>query len=196
MLPPMNTTTAEAPWSRSVRYLPLLGMAVFSVLVAVVLLRVQEPLAGLGDWGYAGAFVAMLVNNATIILPAVGQLIVAGLSASLNPVLLGIVGGVGGTIGELTGYVLGVTGRRVVSAENVDRRLRRIPRRLFGPTLFLFAATPLPFDVVGILAGTVRFPVWRFLSWVGAGKILNTIAIALAARYTIAWLQRVFELGG
>ncbi len=191
----MNTTPTKASRSRAARYLPLLGMAVFSVLVAVVLLRVQEPLDRLGDWGYAGAFVAMLVNNATIVLPAAGQLIVAGLSASLNPVLLGVVGGVGGAIGELTGYVLGVTGRRVVSAENVDRRLRRIPRRLFGPTLFVFAATPLPFDVAGIVAGTLRFPVSRFLLWVGAGKILNTIAIVFAARSAIAWLERVFELG-
>ena len=171
-------------------------MVVFSVLVAVALLLAQGLLEGLGDWGYAGAFVAMLVNNATIVLPAAGQLIVAGLSASLNPVLLGVVGGVGGTIGELTGYVLGVTGRRIVSAEKVNRRLRLIPRRLFGPTLFLFAATPLPFDVAGIVAGTVRFPVWWFLLWVGAGKILNTIAIAVAARYTIAWLEGVFGLGG
>ena len=175
----MKPMPAEASRSRAARYLPLLGMAAFSVLVAVGLLLAQEPL-----------------NNATIILPAAGQLIVAGLSASLNPVLLGVVGGVGGTIGELTGYVLGVTGRRIVSAENVNRRLRRVPRRLFGPTLFLFAVTPLPFDVAGIVAGTVRFPVWWFLFWVGAGKILNTIAIAVAARYTIAWLERVFGLGG
>ena len=170
-------------------------MALFSVAAAVALLLLQDPLEGLGDWGYAGAFVAMLINNATIILPAAGQLIVAGLSASLNPVLLGIVGGVGGTFGELTGYVLGVTGRRIVSAEKRNRRLNRIPRRYFGPTLFLFAVTPLPFDVAGILAGTLRFPVGWFLVWVGAGKILNTIAIAVAARYTIAWLQRVFGLG-
>ena len=171
-------------------------MAVFVALVVVALLLAQEPLGRLGEWGYAGAFVAMLVNNATIILPAAGQLIIVGLSASLNPVCKGVAGGVGGTIGELTGYVLGMTGRRIVSAENVTRRLRLVPRRLFGPTLFLFAATPLPFDVAGIAAGTVRFPVWWFLFWVGAGKILNTIAIAVAARYTIAWLQRVFGLGG
>ena len=192
----MNATPTEASRSRAARYLPLLGMAVFSVLVATALLLAQDPLERFGDWGYAGAFVAMLVNNATIILPAAGQLIVAGLSASLNPVLLGVVGGVGGTIGELTGYALGVTGRRIVSAENRNRRLNRIPRRLFGPTLFLFAVTPLPFDVAGIVAGTMRFPVLWFLFWVGAGKVLNTIAIALAARYTIAWLQRVFGLGG
>ncbi len=128
----MKTTPAEAPRSRASRYLPLLAMALFSVAVAVFLLLAQESLERLGDWGYAGAFAAMLVNNATIILPAVGQLIVAGLSASLNPVLLGVVGGIGGTIGELTGYVLGVTGRRIVSVENLDRRLRRIPKRLFG----------------------------------------------------------------
>ena len=192
----MNAAPTEASHSRAARYLPVLAAALFSVGVAVFLLLAQESVKRLGDWGYAGAFVAMLVNNATIILPAVGQLIVAGLSASLNPVLLGVVGGVGGAIGELTGYVLGVTGRRIVSVEKLDRRLRRIPRRLFGPTLFVFAATPLPFDVAGIVAGTLRYPVWRFLLWVGAGKILNTIAIAVAARYTIAWLERVFELGG
>ena len=75
--------------------------------------------------------------------------------------------------------------------ESIRRRLKA--RRDVSPLseLFLFAATPLPFDVVGILAGTVRFPVWWFLLWVGAGKILNTIAIAMAARSTIAWLERI-----
>ena len=190
----MNETPSPAVRSRSATYLPLVGIAVFSVLVAAGLVVVQEPLSGLGDWGYAGAFVAMVVNNATIVLPAAGHAIIVLLSPSLDPFLLGIVGGVGAALGELTGYVLGVTGRRVVSVENLERRVRRIPRRFFGPALFLFAATPLPFDVVGILAGTVRYPIWAFLAWVGAGKIVNTTGIALAARSTIAWLQRVFEV--
>ncbi len=62
--------------------------------------------------------------------------------------------------------------------------------------MFVFAATPLPFDVAGVLAGTMRFPVWRFLLWAGLGKIVNTVGIAVASRYAIDWLQRLVGQSG
>lgn len=178
--------------SRFARYVPVLGMVAFSVLIAGFLLVVREPLERLGEWGYAGTFVVMIVNNATIVLPAAGHAFVAAASQTLNPLLVGVVGGLGGALGELTGYAVGRTGRIAVPVAGLDERLRRIPRRLFGPALFVFAATPLPFDVAGILAGTMRYSVWRFLLWAGAGKVINTVGIALASRYTVEWLQRVF----
>ena len=192
----MMRTSLAALKRRYARYLPVSGMLAFSVLIAVLLVRFGESVERLGDWGYAGAFLIMLINNATIILPAVGHALLVAAAQSLDPVLLGVIGGLGGTLGELTGYVLGMTGRRVVSGESLDRRLRRIPRKLFGPALFVFAATPLPFDVAGILAGTMRFPVWRFLLWAGLGKIVNTVGIVVAGYYAIDWLQRLVGPSG
>ena len=191
----MMRTSLAALNGRHARYLPVLGVLAFSVLVAALLVLFGESVERLGDWGYAGAFLIMLINNATIILPAVGHaLLVAAAQALGDPVLVGVVGGLGGTLGELTGYVLGMTGRRVVSRESLDRRLGRIPRKLFGLALFVFAATPLPFDVAGILAGTMRYSVWHFLLWVGLGKIVNTVGIVVAGYYAIGWLQRLVGL--
>ena len=188
-------TTLAATKRRYARYLPVLGMLAFSVLVAVLLLVVREPLEGLGDWGYAGAFLIMLINNATIILPAAGHALLVAAAQTLDPVLLGTVGGVGAALGELSGYVLGRTGRQVVAETGIYRRLRRYSGRMFGPALFVFAATPLPFDVAGIVAGTMRYSIWRFLAWAGLGKIVNTVGIVVAGHYTIGWLQRVVGAG-
>ena len=188
-------TSLAAPKRRYARYLPVSGMLAFSVLVAVLLLVVREPLKGLGGWGYPGAFLIMLINNATIILPAAGHALLVAAAQALNPVLLGLVGGVGAALGELSGYVLGRTGRRVVAETGVGRQLRRIPGRWFGSALFVFAATPLPFDVAGIVAGTMGYSVWRFLLWAGLGKIVNTVGIVVAGHYTIGWLQRVVGAG-
>ena len=75
----------------------------------------------------------------------------------------------------------------------VVRRLQGYShRRWVGPVLFVFAASPLPMDVAGIVAGTSRYSVWRFVAWVGAGKFLNTVLIALASYYTIDLLQMLF----
>ena len=188
----MMPTPPTASKRHYARYLPVLGMLAFSLLMAAFLVLFGELVERLGDWGYPGAFLIMLLNNATVILPAVGHaLLVAAARGLGDPVLVGVVGGLGGTLGELTGYVLGMTGRRVVSMEGLDRRMQRIPRRLFGPALFVFAATPLPFDVAGILAGTMRYSLWRFLLWVGLGKVLNTVGIVVAGYYTVDWLKRL-----
>jgi uncharacterized membrane protein YdjX (TVP38/TMEM64 family) len=60
------------------------------------------------------------------------------------------------------------------------------------PTLFLLALTPLPFDVAGILGGADRYPFGRFILWIGAGKVINTVLTAsLVSSYTIERLSGV-----
>lgn len=174
---------------------PVAGVLALTLGISAAMVVYREPLGHLGMWGYPGVFLIMLVNNATVFLPALGQAFLAAAAQSLNPVLLGVVGGVGGAAGELTGYVLGRSGHRVMARTPLVRRLLRLRRRGLGPALFIFALTPLPFDVAGVIAGSVGYPVWRFLAWVGAGKILNTIAIAVASYYTIGWLSRLLNAG-
>lgn len=175
------------------RYFPILAMLVVTVTFSVVLLVFREPLDRLGDFGYAGAFLIMVVSNATIVLPALGHAFVVATAQTLNPLWLGLVAGLGATLGELTGYVLGRTGHTAAGHYRVVRRLQGYSnRRFFGPVLFVFAASPLPMDVAGIVAGTSRYSVWRFVVWVGAGKILNTVLIATASYYTIDMLQMLF----
>ena len=182
------------PGSRIFIAAPVAGTIVLAVVMTVVLLIYDDPFAWMGDWGYPGAFLVMLVNNLTIILPAFGHAFIAVAAQTLNPWILGLVGGLGAAIGETSGYVVGRSGGKTVG-RRLFAQYERTPGfrgNFMGPTLFLFALTPLPFDVAGIMAGAARYPFARFMLWMGAGKVINTVLIALASSYTIDWLSRVF----
>ena len=58
-------------------------------------------------------------------------------------------------------------------------------------TVFVFAATPLPFDVMGMVAGLLRYPFWKFFLACLCGKILKYVGIALAG----AWGWEVVSKG-
>lgn len=139
----------------------------------------------LGQWGYAGAFVISLVASASIILPVPGLPIAMGMGVALNPLLLGIVTGVGSAIGEFSGYVAGASGRALVP-ESQSMRYERLERwtEKYGPlAIFLVAVAPVPiFDLAGIAAGAIRMPMWQFFVAAALGKTVKyTIAILLAA---------------
>ena len=62
-------------------------------------------------------------------------------------------------------------------------------RRRGWLVLFLVSLVPNPiFDIVGIAAGALHYPVWRFLGLVWAGKILKFGGIAYACTYSAGWL--------
>ncbi len=166
---------------------------VFALALSVVLLHFRKGLEGLGDLGYLGVAIIMLVNNATILLPAVGQAVLVASAQVLNPWLLGVAGGIGGAFGELTGYVLGRSGHGAIAESRLYHRVQQY-MRWTGPVLFVFALTPLPFDVVGILAGTMRYPIWRFLFWTAIGKVLQMVILAVASYYAFGWVFRVFGI--
>ena len=55
--------------------------------------------------------------------------------------------------------------------------------------IFLMALFPNPlFDVAGMAAGVLRFPVWKFLLSCAAGKVIKNIVFAVAGGYGIGTL--------
>ncbi len=169
------------------------GAFALSVALTIALVAFREPLQRLDEWSYAGAFVVMLLNSATIIFPAFGQGFVVAVAESLNPYLLAVVGGAGATLGELSGYAVGAMGNRLVRGRALYERVERLPRGWRGPALFVFAATPIPFDVAGLWAGATRYPAWRFLAWVFPGKVLNTLMFAFIGIATVGWVDSWFS---
>jgi uncharacterized membrane protein YdjX (TVP38/TMEM64 family) len=59
------------------------------------------------SYGYAGAFAVCLVGNVSIVLPVPFALVVYAFGSVLDPLVLGVVAGVGSTIGEMSSYCLG-----------------------------------------------------------------------------------------
>jgi len=151
------------------RLIPLLTLLlVIAITVGIFLYR--ERVAELREYGYLGAFLISLVCNATVILPVGNILLLSALGAVLpSPTLVGLAGGVGAAIGEITGYMAGYSGRGIVERSKMYIRVESWVRRWGTMTIFIFSVFPFIFDLAGIAAGVLRFPFWKFflLCWLG-----------------------------
>ncbi len=172
-----NSKQAEMKKRGSV--IPLLTILLV-IAITVALFFYRDRVAELGNYGYLGAFLVSLVSNATIILPMPGFLLVFALGAAFNPILVGLAGAIGGTMGEMTCYMLGYSGRGVVQDKRVYDKLARWLQKWGVLTIFSFAATPAPFDLMGMVAGLLRYPFWKFFLACLCGKILKYVGIAVA----------------
>jgi membrane protein YqaA with SNARE-associated domain len=138
------------------------------------------------DWGYPGVFLVSLLGNASIVFPVPSFLVVFAVGSLLNPWLVGIIAGLGAAIGELTGYILGMGGRHAIRkryGKDLERVKGWVESHGMFSVLVLFAATPLPDDIVGIIGGMVRYDLKRFFLAVLIGKVILHVGIALGGLY-------------
>lgn len=163
---------------------------VIGVTVAVVLLA--DKLERFKAYGYPGIFLISLLGNATVILPAPSLVVVGGMGGVLNPILVGLCAGVGEALGELTGYLAGYSGRAVVEDRETYARLEGWMRRNGDLTILVLSMIPNPFfDIAGIAAGILRFPVWRFLVACWIGKTLKTLVVAHLGAQLVSLLRQL-----
>ena len=170
----------------------------FAIGVSLLIFIFRDRVTALQTLAYPGVFLIMLITNLTIILPAPGLAIFVALSATggFNPLLIGLVGGLGAILGEMTGYLAGYGGSAIIDNVKIYKRIEDWMRRHGGAALLMLAFIPNPaFDMAGIAAGVLRFPVWKFLLWAGSGKTLRMILIAYAAHYSANWLVCLLTIG-
>jgi membrane protein YqaA with SNARE-associated domain len=163
-----------------VRALSPLALALLLSLTIILLVAVfREKVEALKGYGYLGAFAVGFAGNATVILPAPSLAFTVALGGILNPLLVGVVAGAGEALGEMTGYLAGISGKRIVESRDRYEKVQRLMDRHGGWVFFVLAAIPNPlFDIAGITAGVVRFPVWKFLLSAWAGKTIKAILFA------------------
>jgi membrane protein YqaA with SNARE-associated domain len=152
---------------------------------------------GFGNWGYVGAFIISLVASATIILPAPGIAVVIAMGTALDPVLLGIVAGMGSAVGELSGYLAGTSGRALIpsSRRTQFEQLHRLTDRYGAALLFGLSAIPFPlFDFAGIIAGMLKIRIVTFLATVAAGKSIKYVIMILLGAGPLLYLQELFSM--
>mgnify|MGYP001600707062 CR=1 FL=1 len=146
--------------------------------------------------GYVAVAITALVASGGLIIPVPALATSCTASAFLNPAFIGLIAGTGETLGELTGYFLGYSGRGVIQNSRLYLRLEDWVRRRGWLVLFLIALIPNPiFDVAGIAAGVLRYPLWKFLGVVWVGKLMKFLIIAYSCAYSVEWLAGLFGLG-
>jgi uncharacterized membrane protein YdjX (TVP38/TMEM64 family) len=168
----------------------LLLLVVMTITLAISLNR--SRFAVLEELGYVGAFLVMLLSNATLILPAPGLIFVFALGSTLNPLWVGLFAGIGAALGELTGYMTGYSGLALLENTPLAHRVEHWMNTNGILTIFILSAIPNPlFDLAGIMAGTGRMPIWKFLSAACCGKCIQAIFIAIAGDMSLSWVEKL-----
>jgi membrane protein YqaA with SNARE-associated domain len=166
-------------------------IVVLVLAVSVVIFAFRDRFAELAAIGYSGIFLVSLLSNATIILPAPSLALVFAMGSALPPVLVGLAAGVGEALGELTGYAAGYGGRAAIEDQKGYDRLRAWMQHRGGITIFVLSVIPNPFfDLAGIAAGTLGYPIWRFLLFCWAGKTIKTTLVAWAGSQSITLIEQ------
>jgi membrane protein YqaA with SNARE-associated domain len=143
--------------------------------------------------GYLSAFFGNMVASSTIIFPIPFFLVYAYLATFLNPILLAFVSALGSSLGEFVSYSVGYTGSDLIKKSRYYKMAKRWFDKNGALTIFLFAATPLPDDVVGLIAGAANYNRSKFFIACLIGKLLMFLFIAFIVRYSLTNLLPLFH---
>lgn len=170
--------------------LGLVGVFAIAILAVVYADLLRDRLAGAG---YAAVFVITAVGAATLILPAPSAVSVGAFAAALdNFWAVGLVAATGQTLGELSGYYVGWSGKGALSRVKGYQRVSGWMDRHGGLTLFVMAMIPNPFfDIAGMIAGATRFGAVRFMLVSWPGRAIKNIGFAwagVAGLQLLGWL--------
>jgi uncharacterized membrane protein YdjX (TVP38/TMEM64 family) len=182
-------------WFRK-HYLPLLGLLAtigIIVVVSVIYLKNKDIFKDLEKYGYAGVFGISVLLNATIIIPVSAMAVISSMGGVLSsPLFVGLVGGIGAGIGEMTAFFAGRSGRGLISKGNMYNRVEKWVKRWGWIAVFFLSIFPFVFDIAGIIAGAMRMPAWKFFlaTWAGRTAAYVTVAYLGSVIFNaIPWLS-------
>ncbi len=165
----------------------------FAVGLTVAIFIFRDELREAERYGYLGIFVISMLGNATIVLPVPTMITAFAGGGIFNPILVGVISAAGATIGEMTGYVAGLSGKAIVERQDVYDRFKNWMDRYGLFALFTLAAIPNPFfDLAGIIAGMSKMRLTTFFVVTCAGKIVKFLIIAYLGAGSVNLLDRLF----
>lgn len=164
-------------------------LVVVGLTVGAFLLR--DRIQDLAAYGYLGVAAIVFLAYATILVPAPGIAVVFAMGGTFHPLGIALAASVGAALGELSGYLAGFSGQAIIEKTNVYERVLPWVRK-YGPwAVTVLASIPNPvFDVVGVAAGVLKMPLWKFLLFCWLGQLIKMLAIAYAGNLSLTW---VFE---
>lgn len=174
------------------------GIVAFALVIGIVLLVFPNITNGLEGFGYAGVFLINLLSTSTLFIPVPGltataqALIIREGKHSAFPWLVGLTGGLGMGLGEITLYYAGYLGAELARGHELrgPRWLRRavqwcvnginwLMRRWGVATLFVLSAVPNPlFEIAGLTAGSAQISFRKFLLAAVSGKVVRGLLLA------------------
>ena len=153
------------------------------------------------EYSYFGIFLLLIgINAAPILMPPTWIVLSSffALDSSLDPLLLALVGATGATIGRLILKNLSGFFRRFVGKEqksNLDAIGNFLNRKKFGYVLtsFLFAATPLPSNMLFVAYGMMKAKSIGLYFGFWLGRVLSYYIMITVSSVVLAPFLELFE---
>jgi len=181
----------------------LVMLAIIAASIILFLIFGKDPavIARFQRYGYPGAFLVSLIGNASVflflgtvlpVLVSIGTILYPA-NGLLGPVGVGLAGGVGAAIGEIAGYIIGYSGRKIVDKSEKYGWLVSRVRRKGALAVFVLSLFPIVFDVVAIAAGALRIPLWQYVLAVWLGRTILYVSVVVLV--ALGWDAVVPRLG-
>ena len=168
-------------------------VVVVGIVAGVFLLR---DMLEMDQVGYPAVAALSFFASAGLVIPVPGMAAVCAGGWQLSPVTVALVAGTTGTLGELTGYMLGYSGSGIAGNRRIYRRIEGWMKRRGWLVIFVLSVLPNPlFDLAGIAAGVLRYPVRWFLVWIWIGTFLKFLMVAYACAFSVDGIMRFFGVG-
>ena len=147
-----------------------------------------------GAYGYFGIFLISLIGAMSIFFPIPYTVVIFALGERFEPLWIAVAAGIGSAIGEFSGYLLGVGGRKVISEKYKKKMdfLVRVFNKYGAITVFLFALTPLPDDLLFIPMGVMRYSIVKAFIPALIGKFCMNLIVAYSGRFSIQIIRDIF----
>ena len=153
------------------------------------------------EYSYFGIFLLLIgINAAPILMPPTWIVLSSffALDSSLDPLLLALVGATGATIGRLILKNLSSFFRRFIGKEqksNLDAIGNFLNRKKFGYVLtsFLFAATPLPSNMLFVAYGMMKAKSIGLYFGFWLGRVLSYYIMITVSSVVLAPFLELFE---
>jgi len=158
------------------------------------------------QYGYLGIFLISLLGATSIFVPipyTVVIFILGGLQDIVGnwvfePLWIAVAAGAGAAIGEFSGYLLGVGGRKVIGDKYKKKMdfLTKLFKKYGSIAIFVFALTPLPDDLLFIPLGIMRYSLLRAFVPAVIGKFFSNLIIAYSGRLSLEIVKTLFGVEG
>jgi CBS domain-containing protein len=155
----------------------------------------------ISEYSYIGLFLVQVISSASILVPVPGYVAVFVAGAKLNPLGIALSSGLGSAVGELSGYILGSEGMKLIQKRSMRLQeymdefesLKSIMTRYGAGAILFFAAAPLPFDLAGILFGTFGYDLNIFFMLTFVGKTIKYLLVAFSGKGLFDLFQSSLE---
>ena len=159
------------------------------------MISIYEWYSNLANLGYIGIFIISLFGTSSIFFNAAYYSLVYAMGATpiYNRIILIISSSIGASFGDFVSYAVGYGASKLIVKTKYFKYFE-FAEKWFKKngfmTIIFFTLTPLPDDIVGIVAGSAHYKKIMFYLACFTGKFVQTALLIYAGKYTFDYFFR------